>query len=63
MPKTTWYYSKTPRNMTVDKTVFDVIQRIDTARPTYGTRRMATAASRKLNIQVNRKKYREYFTS
>lgn len=59
--KTKWYYSKTKRNMPVDKVVSDTVQRIGTARPTYGTRRMAAAASRELSIPVNRKKIQRIF--
>jgi len=59
--KTKWYYSKTPRDMPVDKTVSNVIQRIGTARPTYGTRRMAAQVSRELDKPVNRKKIQRIF--
>jgi len=56
-----WYYLKTPRKMPVDKTVSDVIQRIGTKRPTYGTSRMTAAISRELHIPVNRKKIQRIY--
>jgi len=59
--KTMWYYSKSPRNISIDPTVTDVVQRIGTARPTYGTRRMAASASRELHIPINRKKIQRIF--
>ena len=39
-----WYYSKKPKNIPVDPVVSKAVQKIGTARPTYGTRRMAAAA-------------------
>lgn len=56
-----WYYSKTKRDMPIDKAVSDTVQKIGTARPTYGTRRMAAAVSRELHIPVNRKKIQRIF--
>jgi len=56
-----WYYSKKPRNIPADQVVSKTVQEIGTARPTYGTRRMAAAASRELKIPVNRKKIRRIF--
>jgi len=61
LSKTKWYYSKTKRDMPVDKTVSDTVQKIGTARPTYGTRRMAASVSRELKIPVNRKKIQRIF--
>ena len=59
--KTRWYYSKNPRNISVDPIVTDVVQKIGKQRPTYGTRRMAAQVSRELNIPVNRKKIQRIF--
>ncbi|MEO9276872.1 MAG: DDE-type integrase/transposase/recombinase [Nitrososphaera sp.] len=59
--KTRWYYSKTQRNIPVDEMVFETVQRIGTARPTYGTRRMAASVSRELQTPVNRKKIQRIF--
>lgn len=61
--KSSWYYccSAKPRNIQLNKTVSDTVQRIGSKRPTYGTRRMAAAASRELKIPVNRKQIRRIF--
>lgn len=59
--KTRWYYSKSPRNISTDPTVTNVVQKIGNQRPTYGTRRMAAQVSRELNISVNRKQIQRIF--
>ena len=56
-----WYYSKSPRNIPLNKTVSDTVQNIGNTRPTYGTRRMAAAATRELGFAVNRKQIRRIF--
>jgi len=56
-----WYYSKSPRNIPLNKTVSDAVQRIGNLRPTYGTRRMAAATSRELGLAINRKQIRRIF--
>ncbi len=61
LPKSSWYYCKTPRNIPLNKAVLDMVQKIGSARPTYGTRRMAAAASRELKTVVNRKQIRRIF--
>ena len=61
LPKSSWYYSKTPRNIPLNKDVTKTVQKIGSKRPTYGTRRMAAAASRELNKTVNRKQIRRIF--
>ncbi len=33
-----WYHKKIPRNISIDKTVFKIVQRISSIRLTYGTR-------------------------
>ena len=43
-----WYHAKSPRNIPLNKTVSDTVQKIGNSRPTYGTRRMAAAASREM---------------
>ncbi len=58
---TKWYHAKTPRNIPLNKTVTETVQKIGSTRPTYGTRRMATAVSRELKIAVNRKQIRRIF--
>lgn len=61
---TKWYHAKTPRDVLPNKTVIETVQRIGTARPTYGTRRMAAAAaaaSRELYIPVDCKQIRRIF--
>jgi len=57
---TKWYYSKTLRNIPLNKKVTEIVQKIGSTRPTYGTRRMA-AASRELKTAVNRKQIRRIF--
>jgi len=47
--------------MPVDQIVLDAVQRIGTARHTYGTRRMAAPVSRELQTPVNRKKIQRTF--
>jgi len=58
---TKWYYSKTLRNIPLNKKVTEIVQKIGSTRPTYGTRRMAAAASRELKTAVNRKQIRRIF--
>jgi transposase InsO family protein len=59
--KAKWYYSKKPRNIPVDPLVSKTVQEIGTARPTYGTRRMAAAASRELQTAINRKQVQRIY--
>lgn len=61
LSKFSWYYTKTPRNIPLNKDVTKTVQKIGTKRPTYGTRRMAAAASRELGLAVNRKQIRRIF--
>ncbi len=61
LPKSSWYYTKTLRNIPLNKTVSETVQKIGSARPTYGTRRMAAAVSRELKTAVNRKQVRRIF--
>jgi len=56
-----WYHIKKPRSIPADPVVSKTVQDIGTARPTYGTRRMAAAVSRELKMPVNRKKIRRIF--
>ena len=56
-----WYHTKTPRNIPLNKKVSDVVQKIGSTRPTYGTRRMAAATSKELGLAVNRKQIRRIF--
>ena len=56
-----WYHAKSPRNIPLNKTVSDTVQKIGNSRPTYGTRRMAAAASREFGLPVNRKQIRRIF--
>lgn len=59
--KTTWYYTPTPRNVSPDPEILEVVQKIGLKRPTYGTRRMAAQASRELNRPINRKSIKHIF--
>jgi hypothetical protein len=34
-----WYYSKKPRNISLNQTIVQSVQKIGAARPSYGTRR------------------------
>jgi putative transposase len=61
MSRNMWYHIKKPRNIPTDPAVSKTVQDIGTARPTYGTRRMAAAASRELKIPVNRKQIQRIF--
>lgn len=56
-----WYYTKKPREIPVDPVVSKTVQDIGTARPTYGTRRMAAILSRKLGWSVNRKQVQRIY--
>lgn len=56
-----WYYSKKSRNIPVDPLISKTVQEIGTARPTYGTRRMAAAISRELQTAINRKQVQRIF--
>jgi len=58
---TKWHHSETPRNIPLNKIVTEIVQTIGSTRPTYGTRRMAAAASRELGKAVNRKQIRRIF--
>jgi len=58
---TKWYHIKTPRSIPLNKDVTETVQKIGCDRPTYGTRRMAAATSRKLGKAVNRKQIRRIF--
>ena len=53
--KKAWYYAPTPRIISPDPQVQEMVQSIAPKRPTYGTRRMAAQVSRELNRPVNRK--------
>ena len=55
MSKKAWYYNPSPRNVSPDPQVQEMVQKIGPARPTYGTRRMAAQVSKELNRPVNRK--------
>lgn len=59
--RTAWYYAKKPRNIPLNSAVSKAVQDIGITRPTYGTRRMAAAASRELGTAVNRKQIRRIF--
>ena len=59
--KKAWYYTTRSRNVSPDPEVREMIQKIDSARPTYGTRCMAAQASGELNHPVNRKAVRRIF--
>jgi transposase InsO family protein len=59
--KAKWYYSKKPRDIPVDPLISKIVQEIGTARPTYGTRRMAAAASRELQTAINRKQVQRIY--
>jgi transposase InsO family protein len=56
-----WYHTKSPRNISINKTVTKTVQKIGSTRPTYGTRRMAASVSRELGLAVNRKQIRRIF--
>ena len=58
---TKWYHTKKQRNIPLNKTVTQTVQRIGNQRPTYGTRRMAAAVTRELKTAVNRKQIRRIF--
>ncbi len=59
--KTARYYAPTPRNVSSDPEVLEIVQKIAPKRPTYGTRRMAAQASRELNRPINRKAIKRIF--
>ena len=59
--KKAWYYTPSPRNVSPDPQVQEMIQKIGPERPTYGTRRMAAQVARELNRPVNRKAVRRIF--
>lgn len=56
-----WHYKPRPGTIPLNKTVANTVQNIGNKRPTYGTRRMAAAASRELDSPVNRKQIRRIF--
>ncbi len=56
-----WYYSRILRNIPLNRTVSETVQKIGHQRHTYGTRRMAAAVSRELKIPVNRKQIQRIF--
>ena len=53
--KKAWYYTPKPRVVRPDPEVLEVVQKISSERPTYGTRRMVAKVSRELHRPVNRK--------
>lgn len=59
--KARWYYTKKPREIPLNHTVAQAVQRQASARPTYGTRRMAAALSRELGRPVNRKQIQRIY--
>ena len=59
--KKAWYYIPTPRNVSPDPHVQEMVQSIGPKRPTYGTRRMAAQITRELNRPVNRKTVQRIF--
>ena len=59
--KKAWYYTPSPRNVSPDPQVQEMVRKIGPARPTYGTRRMAAQVSRELSRPVNRKAIRRIF--
>ena len=61
MSKHSWYYTKKPRDMAMDPDVVDVVRKIASKRPTYGTRRMAAQVARETNVPTNRKKIQRIY--
>ena len=62
--KNRWYYTKKARHNTtqkVDPVISRTVQSIGNERPTYGTRRMAAALSRKLGTPINRKRIQRIY--
>ncbi len=59
--KARWYYTKKPREIPLNGIIAHAVQIEGSARPTYGTRRMAAALSRRLGRQVNRKQIQRIY--
>jgi len=59
--KAKWYYTKKPRNISLNSGIVQSVQKMSASRPTYGTRRMAATLSRKLGRPVNRKQIQRIF--
>lgn len=51
--------SKSPRNIPLNKAVSQMVQKIGTTRPTYGTRKMAAATSKRVGICSKQKANQE----
>ncbi|MGI0086267.1 MAG: IS3 family transposase, partial [Nitrososphaerales archaeon] len=56
-----WYYSSKPREIPVNYAIAQAVQKEASARPTYGTRRMAATLSRHLGLPVNRKQVQRIY--
>ncbi|MGH2613112.1 MAG: IS3 family transposase [Rhabdochlamydiaceae bacterium] len=56
-----WYYTSKPREIPVNHTIAQAVQKEASARPTYGTRRMAAMLSRHLGRPVNRKQVQRIY--
>ena len=50
-----WYYTPKPRDIPLNEEVVDMVRKIGTKRPTYGTRRMAAQIERETGTPVNHK--------
>ena len=62
MSKHSWYYTKKPRDVAMDPDVVDVVRKIASKRPAYGTRRMAAQVARETNVPTNRKRIQRIYT-
>ncbi len=56
-----WYYANKPRDIPVSLVITQALQEEGSARPTYGTRRMAATLSRRLGRPVNRKQVQRIY--
>ncbi|MGI0087190.1 MAG: IS3 family transposase [Nitrosotalea sp.] len=56
-----WYYTNKPREIPVNYIIAQAMQEEGSARPTYGTRRMAAILSRHLGLSVNRKQIQRIY--
>ena len=64
MSRNMWYYTKKVRSNTsqkIDPVISRAVWSIGASRPTYGTRRMAAALSRKLGKPINRKRIQRIY--
>ena len=61
MSKHAWHYTKKPRDVPINPEITDMVRKISSKLPTYGTGRMATQVARETGTPANRKKIQHMY--